>query len=1142
MSNGSRREPGAARRALFQDVPYILDSLWRRTEFKANRIGSVDYEKTHLLVPRAAWLSGAFILYVLVSAYCIFGPTLDAMCSVDSTGFARNFRLVIIGVLGLMGLWVLVGTLNSAAFHLARKGLELAAQAWRSDPEMQSRLPAPLAAAAAREAERGAAPSFAGRVGENIWGNLTRLHATRPYLARDERRAIFFAMLLLSLGGVLLISPMIAAIWALVAVEVDPQSCVEVGNRGLVNAQLGGLVLLLAGGAAAFRKWGKTDSFPLFCALFALLALVIGALWRFAAAPGGSEAAGGFYPHVYVILIGALLLIALLARCFARLMFRRFSARSRVKLRHAIDEQDLLTNLRDAPDVSALRLWSALVSGVAQHLRHFLLLPAFVAFIAPTPLLYWLTFAFVIVSIVLLMYGSLSSRWEQMLVYVDRWFMVGTPLIISILVIVIAALRLAGVQYVATVIDATPVGVLFIIVSMLYVAVWFFEYWANRWLGEELLGIVAPRGAAKRGYVRCDVPDPAPFQSWAKLDGRYLALHGTGRLCAHGWYERVNPIPGDELRGCAFTTYSFSEFFTTLLAKVKGGEDLAHEVRRRIALYWNVLNLALVLSMAGLIAWHLNWSKPLVVTPMVDITTRNAQPVYEAQQQAPPSAAPDILADRLRAQAALERPSIVVAASGGGTRAAVYTAVALEGMGKIDRARDVVLLSGVSGGGVSSAVFASRFGSLSTTPPTGGVQDGNAWTSYVEGVSEPFIQDVLEGIGELRIVGSTSLGALLQESLQRRVFNDRDPAKARELAQTFADPRVPPLILNSAISGHPYDDSEVLAGRVSSPPSGASCVVRSRPYANLAGGRLIFTNLTNTTHFPQPLEGVPDMWLPYRIINFGDVKLSAASALTANFPPVFSNARVRIQPTAGELEQGQCARSYFVTDGGATENLGLVSALYALRSTLSDMDEGTPLSDIHILALEASAIDYDYSDDRGLGAATGGAKERINAGLTQSLLREVQSLADRRFHVQVHVHYLPLPVAFRSRGGFGTHWMFAPNVRVANPHLPEKPDNSILPWVTPRDQVDLTRKEVMVLMRAMFDPGDPICMRSDRIDTDPANAANRKYYDAGWSADVQRVARWICGHDDKGRKDAPNADFQVDEWRRVLEDLGPVSP
>ena len=33
---------------------------------------------------------------------------------------------------------------------------------------------------------------------------------------------------------------------------------------------------------------------------------------------------------------------------------------------------------------------------------------------------------FALVSVILLMYGNLSSRWEQMLVYVQRWFLVGS--------------------------------------------------------------------------------------------------------------------------------------------------------------------------------------------------------------------------------------------------------------------------------------------------------------------------------------------------------------------------------------------------------------------------------------------------------------------------------------------------------------------------------------------------------------------------------------------------------------------------------------------------------------------------------------------------------------------------------------------
>ena len=71
-----------------------------------------------------------------------------------------------------------------------------------------------------------------------------------------------------------------------------------------------------------------------------------------------------------------------------------------------------------------------------------------------------------------------------------RWFLVGAPLVMSILVIILAILRVAGVQYVATVLDSTPVGVLFIFIVMMYVAFWLFEYWVNRWIGEELLEVL----------------------------------------------------------------------------------------------------------------------------------------------------------------------------------------------------------------------------------------------------------------------------------------------------------------------------------------------------------------------------------------------------------------------------------------------------------------------------------------------------------------------------------------------------------------------------------------------------------------------------------------------------------------------------
>ena len=411
-------------------------------------------------------------------------------------------------------------------------------------------------------------------------------------------------------------------------------------------------------------------------------------------------------------------------------------------------------------------------------------------------------------------------------------------------------------------------------------------------------------------------------------------------------------------------------------------------------------------------------------------------------------------------------------------------------------------------------------------PPAG----ENPWDEYVSVVSAPYIQDVLEGMGELRIAGNTSLGALLQESLEHRAFAAHP--------RTFGAIKGPTLILNSAVSGHPYEDSQLMAGRIASPRNMEDCVEVARPYANLAGGRLVFTNLKNVSGFPQPpkqpetglSDDPPDMWLPYSIVNIDAVPLAAASALTANFPPVFSNARVRLSTE----DKKACPRSYFVTDGGATENLGLVSALYALRGSVKGLPEGEKISDIHVLAFEASAIDYDYSDDRGIGAATGGSKERLNAGLTQMLLEEVRGLVGTH-GAKLHVHYLPLPVAFRSRGGFGTHWMFAPHIRLANPHVASMPDSSMFMRASASDFVVLDRKEVMSTMRGLFDPDEPVCERAERVSKDPAGAANDVAN--GWTVNVQHVARWICGYDDVRGTKAKKPDYQVEAWAQAVAEL-----
>ena len=1115
--------PGPIRRALFQDVPYILDSIWRRSEFDLHRIGKVSLDSPNALVLRPAWMCMAFVLYVFVGLFSVFGPTLDAMCSVAGSGFTGTARTVwgyFLIALSAVGFLVV---LNSTAWRLKQNAEDLADEVCASDPKKRASRQTLNQFFDSERLKFEWLRLFAGTFAEHFAGNLIKLGVASIFISWRDRIALFLAFLALMLGTALLIAPVIVTGITLGYVPLDPASCTQEPNKGLVYAQLAAFAVLVVGGWFIWRHWGARRATRVFAASTTLLVAVIALLWWKFTPALPSEAAGGFYPHVYLVVLGILLSLAALARVLAWWVFRKIPVDTCSMFAGALQSEDLLQDERAPPDISWLRLCSAAVTGIFGHLLHFMLLPAFVAFIAPSTILLPLVFGFAIVSAGLLMYATLSTRWAQMLTHIDRWFLVGTPLVVSSFVILIGIARLANFQYVTTVLDATPTGVLFIIMIMLYVAAWFFEFWINHWIGDELLGVLGDRNQSRRGFLPAPFkPDPQRGAPWAQTTARYVALHSTGRFLALGWYTRENARKGEHAKGMAFTTYGFAELFYALGANQEQGADVAHDIERRIKLYFSILNILLVVA----VGFAINAAVPLPLDVQAMVDEQTVQP---GDASIP---AFDVLGARLTSQTAEGRPSIVVAASGGGTRAAVYTAVALEGIAKIDLARDVVLLSGVSGGGVSAAVFASRYEQLSTTKPGASAPDGpaNPWDEYVSVVSAPYIQDVLEGMDELRIAGATSLGALLQESLEHRAFAQHP--------RTFGALKGPTLILNSAVTGHPYEDSQLMAGRIASPPDEGDCVEQARPYANLAGGRLIFTNLKNVSGFPQPprqpAEGLsddpPDMWLPYSIVNIDAVPLAAASALTANFPPVFSNARVRLSTE----DKKACARSYFVTDGGATENLGLVSALYALRGSVKGLPERERISDIHVLAFEASAIDYDYSDDRGIGAATGGSKERLNAGLTQMLLEEVRGLVGKH-DAKLHVHYLPLPVAFRSRGGFGTHWMFAPHIRLTNPHVASRPDSSIFTRKSASDFVVLDRKEVMSTMRGLFDPDEPVCARAERVGKDPAGSADDVAN--GWTVNVQRVARWICGYDDVRGVKAKKPDYQVEAWAQAVEEL-----
>src|SRR5262249_41386469 len=194
-----------------------------------------------------------------------------------------------------------------------------------------------------------------------------------------------------------------------------------------------------------------------------------------------------------------------------------------------------------------------------------------------------------------------------------------------------------------------------------------------------------------------------------------------------------------------------------------------------------------------------------------------------------------------------------------------------------------------------------------------------------------------------------------------------------------------------------------------------------------------------------------------------------------NFPPVFPAGRVRVRSD----ETGTCEnRSFYVTDGGAQENLGLISALHALEGALAALKQkGVRARPIHVVIAEASAIDFDYSQDRGTSTFMGGPRERLAGGLTMELRDKVDALLTEvnRTDSRVEYHFLGLPMAFRSRGGFGTHWLYAEEFHLNDPRPRKMTLRDKLRVAMLGSDASIKRKDLEALWRALHDPDKPFC-------------------------------------------------------------------
>src|SRR5262249_50309198 len=78
---GRTMKPSVLREAMFSDVPYILDSIWRWMEFKAYRIGFVIATGTrHPFVIQNTTPLPFLLAFAVISSMVVFGPTFTTRC------------------------------------------------------------------------------------------------------------------------------------------------------------------------------------------------------------------------------------------------------------------------------------------------------------------------------------------------------------------------------------------------------------------------------------------------------------------------------------------------------------------------------------------------------------------------------------------------------------------------------------------------------------------------------------------------------------------------------------------------------------------------------------------------------------------------------------------------------------------------------------------------------------------------------------------------------------------------------------------------------------------------------------------------------------------------------------------------------
>ena len=851
----------------------------------------------------------------------------------------------------------------------------------------------------------------------------------------------------------------------------------EAGPRGTIwlLAYFLAVLALTFVGWLIFRSWNRQPqqlgTRSLWAQLVVLMATSL-AVW-FLSTQTARESDSDIYRHLLIPLVFSMLILPLsIATITARLIVRRRASFVGDSFRHLLQRVEVFAYPRP-PQVDWNRVLRSFAI-VTLHPLQLLLPPALAVLVTPFVLrqsLPWIAAIALLFTILLLAFAQVHGRLQHLLDLYKRTFFFGMQVVVSVVAIVLGLARLADIGYVSYIVEASPLTLLSFLFAA-YSLLWFFEYWVNRIIGEEFLALMSKAGDP-RGIVRYRFENDDSHRARVEADGRAVQIHGAARLVAVGkrdwaesdtdleWFpgkhEERGDTPGNAWKNDRFQFFEKFELLNHLIdqAELRDFEEIefpaehatpsdpalkreklrwhVRDLRKQFVSYYTILNIVI----AGSLCFHIfgmthatqnaAWSS----SEEAAATPRRFGSLRKSLFEKP--ASPDAAADAV----------LLLAASGGGTRAALYTASVLHGLARIGRLEDVRLASGVSGGGAAVAYFAGkRQDLLKKNAP-------EAWAAFYEAVSSDFIVRCLEGSCEWRVAAGTRLGKLLDEGFEETFFDGASPnIGSSEIG----------VIFNTGVAGeaHRPDSSDTpIAEWASRHPELADSWA--------AGTRLILTNVEECDGL-RDIQKVARNGLRYVTVLNPDVKLSTAAALNANFPPVFSNSAVDVG-----------GHRYWVTDGGSVDNRGLISLLYALREALAEQqrlladaagssaDEGKFVYPaIHIIVADASATSFSYAPKRGFGAIFG-ASTKLAGGLIDELLEDVKRMyAEISGGRQVIVHSLQMPLALRARGGLGTHWMMP---RMAQFKSCLNQDSSL------DASRRLTRSEIMRIIASLHQPG-----------------------------------------------------------------------